>query len=89
MGTDYDEFRKPCPCRQGTIRIGCSSPDHPWASVYSIHWDASIECLACQQTYIIEGTDQTMRVVRHADVAAVVGLSYSKVRKATGALVAV
>jgi len=71
MGTDYDEFRKPCPCGQGTIRIGCSSPDHPWVSAYNVHWDAGIECPACQQTYIIDGTDQAMRIVRRADVAAV------------------
>jgi hypothetical protein len=71
MGTDYDEFRKPCPCGQGTIRVGRSSPDHGWASVYSVHWDANIECPACQQTYMVDGTDAGMRIVRRADVAAV------------------
>jgi hypothetical protein len=71
MGTDYDEFRKPCPCGQGTIRVGRSSPDHGWASVYSVHWDANTECLACQQIYVVDGTDAGMRVVRRADVAAV------------------
>jgi hypothetical protein len=71
MGTDYDEFRKPCPCGQGAIRVGRSSPDHGWASVYSIHWDANIECPACQQIYMVDGTDDGMRIVRRADVAAV------------------
>jgi hypothetical protein len=71
MGTEYDEFRKPCPCGQGTIRVGRSSPDHGWASVYSIHWDADIECPACQTIYMVDGTDAGMRVVRRADVAAV------------------
>jgi hypothetical protein len=71
MGTDYEEFRKPCPCGQGTIRVGCGSPDHGWPSIYSIHWDANIECPACQQTYTVDGTDQAMRVVWRADLAAV------------------
>lgn len=71
MGTDYDEFRKPCPCGQGTIRIERSSPDHPWVSAYNVHWSAGIECPTCQQTYTIDGTDQAMRIVRRADVAAV------------------
>ena len=71
MGTDYDEFRKPCPCGQGTIRIECSSPDHRWVSAYNVHWVAGIECPPCQQTYTIDGTDQAMRIVRRADVAAV------------------
>jgi hypothetical protein len=71
MGTDYDEFRKPCPCGQGTIRVGRSSPDHGWASVYSVHWDANIECPACLQTYMVDGVDAGMRIVCRADVAAV------------------
>jgi hypothetical protein len=71
MGTDYDEFRKTCPCGQGMIRVGCSSPDHGWPSTYSIHWDASIECEACQQTCVVEGNDSNLRIVRRADVAAV------------------
>jgi hypothetical protein len=70
MGTDYDEFRKPCPCGQGTVRVGRSSPDHGWASAYSVHWDANIECPACQQIYMIDGADAGMRIVRRADVAA-------------------
>lgn len=72
MGTDYDEFRKPCPCGQGTIRVGRSSPDHGWVSAYSVHWDADIECRACRQIYIVEGTDAAMRIVRRDDVAAAV-----------------
>jgi hypothetical protein len=71
MGTDYEEFRKPYPCGQGTIRVGRTAPDHGWASVYSIHWDANIECPACQQIYMVDGTNAGMRVVRRADVAAV------------------
>lgn len=71
MGTDYDEFRKTCPCGQGKIRVGCSSPDHGWPSVYSVQWDANIECPDCQQIYMVDGTDQTMRIVRCADMAAV------------------
>jgi hypothetical protein len=71
MGTDYDEFRKPCPCGQGTIRIGRSSPDHGWASSYSVHWNADIECPACQPIYMVDGIDAGMRIVRRDDVAAV------------------
>lgn len=71
MGTDYDEFRKTCLCGKGTIRIGRSTPDHPWVSSYSVHWDANIECPSCQQDYVIDGSGQAMRVVRRADQSAV------------------
>ena len=63
--------------------MGCSSPDHAWASVYSIHWDCTIECPTCQQVYVVDGADTAMRIVRRADTAAVMARrnAYDAARK--------
>jgi hypothetical protein len=69
MGTDRSEHKKPCPCGKGTILVGCNSPDHGWASAYSVHWDCEIEWPDCRRDYVVDGTDQSMRIVRRSDVA--------------------
>jgi hypothetical protein len=61
MGTDRFEHRKPCPCGKGTILVVCTSPDHPYASIYSVHWDCEIECPDCMRDYIVERDRGIMR----------------------------
>lgn len=53
---DVTHFDVPCACKQGTITITATSPDHPWARDYQTNYDATINCPICAENYVVHAT---------------------------------